>query len=557
MVAGMWLPCTHASAADLSAASTATLNPALVGFVPGVGNARSVAVAGSLAYVASEKFGLSVLDVSNPSTPRVVGASDVVFFGQGVAVAAGRAVVTGQTAAGLAHIWVFDLSNPTHPVFRGEISTTLTVSPSLPFQGVAINRTGTLAVTAMGSAGIWVVDLSNAAAPRVLGTSAITGLAYSVALNDPATMVYVAAGSGHLQIVDISNPFQPRLAGSLNISGTWQLDVNVAGTIVYLLNQNGSLEVVDVSNPASPTVIGSITIKLSFHLAASGSKLAIISGDSQHDYLSLVDVSTPSAPEMLGSQSIGPPGTGKGVAFSGSYVYVAANTQGVQIYDANGSVPVSSSVIDDTFVAQSVAANGAVAVVIGADTVSNTLLVKVLDVVNPASPTVVAGVATTLSPGNPSGAAFDNARALAVTAMGTGGLWVLDISNPAATTVLGTATIPGLAYAVALNEAGTTAYVAAGSGHLQIVDISNPRQPTVVGSLNLSGTWQVDVSVAGTVVYLLNQNGNLEVVDVSNPVSPTLIGNITIKPSFLPSGAQREQVGADFRGFAVRLSHAG
>ncbi len=48
-------------------ATTLTGCPRLVGFVAGVGTARGVAVANGLAFVASDPFGLSVINVANPA----------------------------------------------------------------------------------------------------------------------------------------------------------------------------------------------------------------------------------------------------------------------------------------------------------------------------------------------------------------------------------------------------------------------------------------------------------------------------------------------------------
>jgi hypothetical protein len=54
------------------------------GVLPGV--VRDVAVSGSYAYVADGDAGLRVIDVSNPSSPREVGAYDTPGDAWGVAV---------------------------------------------------------------------------------------------------------------------------------------------------------------------------------------------------------------------------------------------------------------------------------------------------------------------------------------------------------------------------------------------------------------------------------------------------------------------------------------
>src|SRR5438477_2114475 len=111
-----------------STTSTTTPLMELMGFVPGVGTPNDVAVNGltGLAYVASREFGLAVMNVSNPRAPVAIGAANVPFYGQQVAVAGTLAAVS---AAGMG-LRVVDLSIPTAPRTVGWLSGT--------FSGVAL-----------------------------------------------------------------------------------------------------------------------------------------------------------------------------------------------------------------------------------------------------------------------------------------------------------------------------------------------------------------------------------------------------------------------------------
>ncbi len=517
-------PSSSITSTPTSTPTTAILNPKLVGFIPGVDDALNVAVTNGTAWVASDAFGLSVANVGAPSAPILLGSANVPFFGQAVAVQGTLAVVGGKTSAGLAHLWVLDLTNSTQPTVVGELSTTIRVRTGMGFLGVALNSSATLAVTAMGASGLWVVDLSTPANPTVLSTYTPTGISYAVALDSTGTLAYVAAGSGHLQIVNLSNPQAPALAGSLSMSN-WQIDVGVAGSLAYLLD-SATLRVINVSNPAAPTVVASLVLPRSgFHLAVNGSRAALLSNDSSYDYLDLIDCSNPATLVLTGSVVLGNLGIGQGVAIESNTAYVAANSAGLQTYDVSTTTPVLLGSLTETFVPQSIAGNGTVAMVIGDDTLTSTLLLEVLDVSIPAHPVVVGKLPTSVLGNNPSGVAFTNTGTMAVAALGTAGISLVDLTVPAAPVVLGTFPLPGVAQAVALDSTATFAYVAAGSGHLQIVDISNPQVPTLAGSLSLSG-WQIDVGVAGSFAYLLD-NGSLQVIDVSNPAQPALVGVLT------------------------------
>src|SRR3989442_468039 len=90
------LQTTTTSGRSTSTSTTTMPLLSLVGLVPGVGTASDIVVDGTThrAYVASREFGLSVVNVSTPSAPMVIGASNPPFYGQRVAVAGTLAVGT-------------------------------------------------------------------------------------------------------------------------------------------------------------------------------------------------------------------------------------------------------------------------------------------------------------------------------------------------------------------------------------------------------------------------------------------------------------------------------
>ena len=62
------------------------------------GNANDVKVVGHYAYVALGRGGLTIVDVSNPAAPRLVGGYDTSGSAHGVAVADGYAYVADGSA---------------------------------------------------------------------------------------------------------------------------------------------------------------------------------------------------------------------------------------------------------------------------------------------------------------------------------------------------------------------------------------------------------------------------------------------------------------------------
>jgi hypothetical protein len=141
---------------------------------------------------------------------------------------------------------------------------------------------------------------------------------------------------------------------------------------------------------------------------------------------------------------------------------------------------------------------------------------RVVDVSNPASPTLLGTVDTG---GFAAGVFVAGRYAYVVDA--NDGLNIVDVSSSTAPAVVGV-------YAGTNGDnvyvAGRYAYVAAGGSGLQIVDVSNPAAPTLVGSYSMTGAY--DVYVVGEYAYVADQSDGFKIIDVSNPASTTLVKSI-------------------------------
>jgi len=328
------------------------------------------------AYVSSAVYGLSVVNVSTPSVPTLQGSSDVPFTGEKIAVSGNRAVVTGQTPEGMAHLWMLNLNptNPAGPFVTGELASTIAVGVDSGFLDVALNSTATMAVVAVGTQGIWVVDLTNPSLPRHIFTYDTPGTACGVALNSTGTLAYVADGTQGLRIISVGLSAAPALVGYKTFTAQIIRDVAVNGGIACLVNQQGKLNVVDVSNPndpndppasITPQILGfSGLLGYCFNVAVSGTRAAVLStpAGSTDALLEIFDISVPTNPVRIGSASIG--ASGDGLYLDNTYVYVAAGSAGLKIYDNDASlsliytVPVPGDAYD-------VAVNGIYAYITG------------------------------------------------------------------------------------------------------------------------------------------------------------------------------------------------
>jgi hypothetical protein len=457
-----------------------------------------VTVAGNYAYVGSD--GLRVIDVSDPANPIEVG-----YFGIGrsdVAVQGDYAYVADEYYG----LWVVDVSDPTNPTEVGYCNT--------PAVDVVVD--GDYAYVAGWSSGLRVVDVSNPAYPIEVGNT--SGYAYSVAVEGGYAYV-VESFFGSLDVIDVSDPSNP-----YGVSSTYTpegaLGVAVVGGYAYVTLEAsdtsgwlGSLRVFDVSNPASPSEVDFYdTTGSAYDVAVAGGYAYVANGGG----LAVIDVSDPASLSEAGFYHA--PGDARQVAVAGHYAYVTDLYHGLWVIDwsdpanpigvgfAEVGFPSTLSPPDDS---HRVAVAGGYAYAAGWD---NGL--RVIDVSNPANPAEVGFTYTWDS-------AYDVAVAgdFAYVADGLGGLRVIDISDPSSPSEVGFYDPPGFTSANGVAVAGGYAYLI--DGDLRVIDVSDPASPVEVGFFDTPHIAQ-HVAVAGNYVYMTD--GYLRVIDVSDPANPFEVG---------------------------------
>lgn len=322
------------------------------------------------------------------------------------------------------------------------------------------------------------------------------------------TPVAASAATGPTLVGSVSDPVNLSGATSVAISG------NYSYTTAYYA---GELTAVDISNPAHPFVAGhsapnndvlnADTVTISGGYAYVVSKNANASHTSADDgngnALSIFDIHTnPANPVLVGA--IRDPSTlfgAYGISIQGNFAYVAA--QGC----LGGSQPCPTPAPGNDF--------------------------DVINISNPASPTIVATLA------NPSSNALLHADSVSisgtvayVTASYSNSLTAIDISNPLSPTIVGQLSDGEfLASANDVAVQGHDAYVADETGppgRFTVVDVTDPSHMKVVGSVSDPAlTFAYRVRLSGNQAFVSSSYGNsVTVIDVSNPTSPTIVGKL-------------------------------
>lgn len=200
---------------------------------------RKTAAGGSLLYFAGLD-GLHVLDVSDPSQPRVIADTDISAVG--VAANGNRLYATG----GASGITVLDVSDPQQPKPMGSYEY-----PRLPF-GIAVD--GDRAYVADWDTGLHVFDVSDAGLPKAMGTYRKERWALGVSAR--GSYAYVAAGKTGLVVLDVSDPAHIREVGSLE-TATGVRDVALHGHHAFIAEADTGIRVLDISDPTKPRPLAS------------------------------------------------------------------------------------------------------------------------------------------------------------------------------------------------------------------------------------------------------------------------------------------------------------
>jgi hypothetical protein len=213
---------------------TSPLSPVRLGTLTTGANALDVAVRGTTLYVANGS-NLMLADVTNPALPTRISTLSLTGTIQGVDVDAQRnlAVVT----AGTNGIYVVDISNPTTPVVVGTASTG-------DARDVAIS--GTSAFVADFRNSTTSVDITSPSAPFVLShilDPNLGGFLQDIVLSGQFALAADVKFVNGIPITDISDPTNLIARAILNFPQRDDNGMGIAadGTYVYLVAEHNNL----------------------------------------------------------------------------------------------------------------------------------------------------------------------------------------------------------------------------------------------------------------------------------------------------------------------------
>ncbi|MEK7531482.1 MAG: tail fiber domain-containing protein, partial [Patescibacteria group bacterium] len=235
-----------------------------------LGSPEIFSVAGNYAYLPDSTGGaLNIIDISNASSTTIVGTlTHANLAGARSAYVKGRYVYVAGNASGLS---VVDVSNPANPVLVGYRALSNARDVEVIGRYAYIARVST--------AGFAVIDVSNPANPiLVKNLQNTTYLQNNQSLEVVGRYAYVtAADIDRLTIVDISNPTNPVIAGSITDATNLNnpRDIVISGNYAYVTTNSDptGITTVDVSSTTAPVVVAAQPVDNANGVAVSGNRI--------------------------------------------------------------------------------------------------------------------------------------------------------------------------------------------------------------------------------------------------------------------------------------------
>jgi len=469
----------------------------------------SLALQGSLAYLAGMNHGFQIIDVTHPlqpqllchvqhgmyilnNSPWVVPGPDLVFL------------------CGAVHeLPVFDTSDPTDPQLLVELDiaeevTAVAYGDDLLY--VASWGYGTGPERSV----LQIFDFTTPTAPVELNFI-VDNHSFAHCAELHGDVLLLSASSG-LHAFDISDPLSVKQL-SVYTSGYAPRVMHRIGDLLYSVDWDEHLRILDVSDPTNITELGSTDLRVYgvYDIHVQDSTAMVFCGSSG---VRLVDVTDPTSPSMPTAW----PSTDfcYGGFIDGPHFCLLGSGE-LKTAERVATEPLTSiSYQSYSYRPEDLALVGDLLYVVDGS-------LEIQDISDPANPVTVG---TFDGGGHYKRLALDGT--VAYLACWSTGVVAVDVSDPANPVQLSTvSTIQ--AYSVA--AADDRVYVGPRSGNMFVYDVTKPEAPLFLGAHTSDGTYRAyGIDVEGSHVYLNSMT--MRVLDVSNPADIKQVASLPAGGSY-------------------------
>ncbi len=510
---------------------TDTSNPVLAGSCDPEVTPTNVFISGDYAYMAAGNDGIIVISISDPANPQVVGSYSSGERIHEVIVQNNRAYFADSNG-----LTVLDISNPSTPVKSGECLYVQSQED--------INNIGPSSVAVAGNYayyqyfGVRVVDITDPDNPVQIAVVRDDIEDFFIANNK----MYL--NSGHKFIsVNIDNPFSPLIETEYNkpvyeggggeifiednlayitensglkifdISNPSDIDelyliehenevkgVYVSGNYAYLASAYNGLVILDISDVSNPVKLGALEnsgTDYSFGIEVSGDYAYLFNTNT---YMKIINISDPENPFLAGTYDAGNDYTRKGIV-SGDYIftqdYGSTYFRIFNVSDPSNIVEINSYA---TGVSWTFCRNGDYAYIGGHE--EGIIILNVSNVNN------ITHVRTVDTPGSARGMYIKGSYGYL--ADFAEGLRIYDITDPENPVELGSCKTNDNAYNVVVNE--DYAFVSDFQSGVCVIDVSDPGNPVKIDSIS-TGYRTREIFLSNDFVFAAAEGNGLIIIE--------------------------------------------
>jgi len=493
-------------------------SPKLVGEYLTDGYVADIHVRNSIAFVATGS--LLILDVSIPQAPRKLSETSVSIGIAKVAVVDSFAYVGGQGG-----VFVIEVTDLASPRVRGRYF------PGGDFVDCLEARQGYIYYGSFEFSGLEVIDARNPDTLRT--TDGIFGGAVTAGfLSDTLLFLGVVQSSQNypLQVFSVSRPDTAILLGKVNI-GYSIGSLTASGSTAFVANDSGQVYVVDVSDPRTPTIrtrCAPTPPELRGGRAIAQSAGVVLT--AQYSGLRIFDV--PAADSLRRVSFFATGGFAQKIVLKNNLALVPSFFSGLWILDVSDSQhpkPVSNLNVGgyavDVVVSDTLAYMVNYAYFHPDDSTRGLWVISIADSSQPKALSHHIGIAR-----NPPGINSPNSLAkegnlILMTQVGSPAydstLESIDVADPQQPTTVGVYKARYLPYHSFLRD--SLAYVAMFDSGFQVIDFHNLNNPVQVSKLNIGAASLV---LKDSLAFVIG--ASLTVVDVNNPARPTVMAVLPI-----------------------------
>ncbi|MEK7583203.1 MAG: prepilin-type N-terminal cleavage/methylation domain-containing protein [Patescibacteria group bacterium] len=309
-------------------------NPCVIGSADGGSGSKGTDVfyLDHKAYVtssatASDKPDLFIFDVTSSTSPFLLGQLNIEQGVKSVAVAGTKAYVVEENSG---DFFIVNVATPTAPMVQSK----LTLNVGTKGRYVVTKGNYAYVTSANNSTGkeFFVINITNPAAPSV-----VASLELGVDINEISILgntAYLATSSDTKELIlfDITNPVAPVEIGNYNTQGTADGKSIYAKTLkrIYLGRNSSSdneLLILDASIPASITLRGSSNVSSSVFAVMSAGTQAFLGTDDTNEEFQNFDIKNPASIQQLGQINLSNIATG--AAYDNNIVYMSVQNNDI------------------------------------------------------------------------------------------------------------------------------------------------------------------------------------------------------------------------------------